>query len=662
MLLERTWQEALLFAVIALMAALLARRFSRAADLIARVHLPACSLEPSRLMIVGAVAGATRALLHGGVLALRGETLAPLYLPPPIFYVGVAGALVGLVRRSGAGHTGAQALAAALGGAALGAALGCVPVIVAAYPHEIASAVTALIAAVLAAIAWLQLRRTAWSRRVLQRFGRDAEAPDPLRVFAYSVPVAILLASVLVPTAVAAPAPVIIVAVAALAAVAIGRSARGRLALRRVRMGLADLGEKVRTKTDARGLTPVIVGIAAGVATNPAYFWTPLTGFLVEDMGITQRAAGALNGWAFAGLAAGTFLVAPLAGRWDQRRLLVRLTLAGAAAVAVLGLVPHLPVMRATTFLAAFVSLASSIALPPILAGAESRSRASGLFARSWILTIAVLLTVEPVVAGWTGWEKVAMGQAALMLVAAPLMLLPRTGAAVPDPRPAPAVWSAAVRMLRERRMWLFAAVYLLSGGLYGIFNATYAPILGSAGLATEAWIPGLALFVAAYGAKWWGDFSHGRGRAGLVLAAVVSALPFVAVAPLAFGESPIPLGAVTLILVLSIQNLGLEAGTTGTTVVGPAVLLDDDRAHEENALTNTAKYVGMAGLGWLAAWLLDSRPLAESLGRPGLLGAVAGVALVVMSGTVPLRHGMRPKPRHAAPRRAAGRGQHAAR
>jgi predicted MFS family arabinose efflux permease len=662
-MLFRIVQEALLLAVVALMAALLARRFPRVAGLIARVHLPASSLEPRRLMIVGAVAGATRALLHGGVLALRGETLAPLHVPSSMAYLGIAGALVGLARRSGAGHTGAQALAAAVGGAAVGAGLGCVPLIVRAYPHEIASASTALIATVLGAIAWPPLRRTAWSRRVLQRIGRDAKAPDPLRVIACSVPVAILLASVLVPTGIEAPPPVIVLAVLALATAALGRTARGREALHRVRVWLADLGEEVRTKTDTRGLTPMIVGVAAGISTNPAYFWTPLTGFLVEDMGVSERAAGALNGWAFAGLATGTFLVAPLAGRWDQRRVLVRLTLLGAAAVSVFAFVPELPVMRAATFVAASMSLASSIALPPILAGAESRSRASGLFARSWILTIAVLLTVEPIVAGWTGWEKVAMGQAALMLLAAPLMLLPRTGAAVPDPRPAPAVWAAAVRMLRERRMWIFAAIYFLSGGLYGVFNATYAPVLGSAGLAMEAWIPGLALFIAAYGAKSWGDFSHGRGRAGLVLAAVISTLPFVAVAPLAFWESPIALGGVALIVLLTIQNLGLEAGTTGTTVVGPAVLLDDNRAHEENALANTAKFAGMAGFGWLAASLLDSRSLMESVARPGVLGAVAGVALVVLSATVPLQHGTRPKPRRgrvaSGPRRAASSPRH---
>ena len=636
----RALHEALVFGVVGLVAALFAQRYPRLRDwFTSRTHLPSKVFQPHALLLTGALAGATRALLHGGLLALRGEELAPFDVPTLVPYLAIGGALFGSFRRGGR-HARRGALPAGLRWAFAGAALGWLPVAYSTYDRQIASAATAFAVAGLLAFGYLRLRRAEPVVRRLAgtRFARVGL--DRIGTLVIASLVGTLLATVLVPAGIAAP-PALLIALAPLAAFkTVGMTRWGGQALDQVRPLLNSLRSGFANWTEGRGRTPALVGGAAGVAAVPALFFTGLAGFLVED-GLGESDAASLNAWAFFGLTAGTVLVAPLARRWNQGLLVARLTLIAAGAMWILASATGLWALRIVIFTAAFTALAPVVALPPLLAGSADRPRTSGVFARSAILTIAFILTVEPPLAAWIGWRAVAMVQSALMVLAVPVLLLlrPFTEAAERDRRRPSEVWGATFGMLRERRMWAFAGVYLTSGGLVGIFAATYPAVLGSGNTAEVGWIPALALVVSAFAAKWWGDLAHRSGRGALVAAALVTAAPFAAAA-LAFAGDTVTLGATTVVVLLSAQSLLLQCGSAGTVALGPALLLDDRRAQEENAVANAARAAGMAGLGFLATGLLSPRWLELSVARPAVLGLAAGLVLVVLSAVVPILHG----------------------
>jgi MFS family permease len=426
-----------------------------------------------------------------------------------------------------------------------------------------------------------------------------------------------LAATVLVPAGISLPAWAICAVAAPPLAIGAWRTPavrRSRLSVRRrVRPPL----EEVRRRPL---LTAVILGLAAGVQANPTYFWVPISGFLVDDLGVSLGIASGVSAVGFAGQAVGIAAIAVIARRWDQRRVALNIAVAGSAAMALQALYPHIAVIFVATFAAALFAVGIHVVVPPLLARAPRSRRALtyGVYVGAWVLAISVLMIVEPLVTDWFGWEVVAIGQAVLGLATAPLMLLPGRDRRSRETKNFVQIWRSTVQgRCGGRRVLLGIAIMAISGAAFGLYNATYSPLLEAVGLKEWAWVPALAFCVSVLVGPLWGWVADGHRRGALIAAGAVTVLAYVV------GGAQV---ALPVLAVITLQGFLVEAGTTGTTAVAPPVIVRDDRGEEENALLQVAKFGAMALAGVPGGLLVDARLAGLWIGALGTTLTVVGV------------------------------------
>ena len=177
----------------------------------------------------------------------------------------------------------------------------------------------------------------------------------------------------------------------------------------------------------------VLLAVACGATVANLYYAQPLLDTIAHALNVSSGAAGLLVTATQAGYVAGLILIVPLGDRLQRRRLVSRLLVIDAAALAGATAAPSLGVLAAALAVVGVSSVAAQILVPfaSSLAAEEERGRVVGRVMSGLLLGILLARTVAGVVAQLGGWRLIYGLAAGAMLILA--FVLRRT---LPDAEP----------------------------------------------------------------------------------------------------------------------------------------------------------------------------------------------------------------------------------
>lgn len=304
----------------------------------------------------------------------------------------------------------------------------------------------------------------------------------------------------------------------------------------------------------------LLLAVACGAAAANLYYAQPLLHTIAAGLHVSSGAAGLLVTTSQIGYAAGLLLIVPLGDLLERRRLVTRMGLLSAVALAAAAAAPTFGALAAALLVTGLASVVAQVlvAFASSLAGDEERGRVVGRVMSGLLLGILLARTLSGLIAEAGGWRLVFAFAAAVMVALAALLAraLPRS-----EPRETMRygeLLGSVVALVREepvlrRRMasglLLFASfsilwtsiAFLLSGAPFHYSNAA----IGAFGLA------GLAGAGAATLAGRFADAGHGRAAQGGFLGAVLAGWGLLALGAHALW----PLIAGAIVLDLGIQG-----------------------------------------------------------------------------------------------------------
>jgi len=177
----------------------------------------------------------------------------------------------------------------------------------------------------------------------------------------------------------------------------------------------------------------VLLAVACGATVANLYYAQPLLDTIAHALNVSSGAAGLLVTATQAGYVAGLILIVPLGDRLQRRRLVSRLLVIDAAALAGATAAPSLGMLAAALAVVGVSSVAAQILVPfaSSLAAEEERGRVVGRVMSGLLLGILLARTVAGVVAQLGGWRLIYGLAAGAMLILA--FVLRRT---LPDAEP----------------------------------------------------------------------------------------------------------------------------------------------------------------------------------------------------------------------------------
>jgi len=177
----------------------------------------------------------------------------------------------------------------------------------------------------------------------------------------------------------------------------------------------------------------VLLAVACGATVANLYYAQPLLDTIAHALNVSSGAAGLLVTATQAGYVAGLILIVPLGDRLQRRRLVSRLLVIDAAALAGATAAPSLGMLAAALAVVGVSSVAAQILVPfaSSLAAEEERGRVVGRVMSGLLLGILLARTVAGVVAQLGGWRLIYGLAAGAMLILA--FVLRRT---LPDAAP----------------------------------------------------------------------------------------------------------------------------------------------------------------------------------------------------------------------------------
>jgi len=303
----------------------------------------------------------------------------------------------------------------------------------------------------------------------------------------------------------------------------------------------------------------VLLAVATGASVANLYYAQPLLHQIAGSLRTSPSTAALLVTASQIGYAAGLVLLVPLGDLWDRRRLVARMLLGCAAAMALGAAAPSLWVLAAAVGLAGITSTVAQVLVPfaSVLASEEQRGRVVGQVMSGLLSGILVARTFSGVVAQVAGWRAVfAFGAVAMVALALALWhAMPQVGAS--ERGSYPRLLASVGRLVREEPL---LRVRMVFGGLgmasFTILWTTLALLLsgppfrlGAAAIGLFA-LAGVAGALAAQAAGRAADQGRASGATGLFLAAV--ALGWVL---LAIGAGSV----VVLVAGIAVLDLGIQ-------------------------------------------------------------------------------------------------------
>src|SRR4051812_44117021 len=178
----------------------------------------------------------------------------------------------------------------------------------------------------------------------------------------------------------------------------------------------------------------LLLAVACGATVANLYYAQPLLDTIARSLNVSSGTAGLLVTATQAGYVAGLVLIVPLGDLLQRRRLVSRLLVLDALALAAATAAPSLGVLAAALAVVGVSSVAAQILVPfaSSLAGESERGRVVGRVMSGLLLGILLARTVAGVVAQLGGWRLIYGLAAGAMLVLA--LVLRRTLPVVAPP------------------------------------------------------------------------------------------------------------------------------------------------------------------------------------------------------------------------------------
>lgn len=303
----------------------------------------------------------------------------------------------------------------------------------------------------------------------------------------------------------------------------------------------------------------VLMAIATGLSVASNYYAQPLLHTLAAQFGLSPAVAGTIVITAQLSYGAGLFLLVPLGDLFEQRRLVVGMTLLSAFGLVLSAFAPNLPLLLLGTALTGLFSVVAQVLVPMAagLASAETRGRVVGTMMSGLLLGILLARTAAGLASSAGDWRAIYL-LAALLLVICALCL----ARALPDRRvhaglSYPALLGSVFRLfVEEPVLRLRALLGLLSFCLFALFWTPLAFLLAappygySDGVIGLFGLAGAVGALAASGAGRMAD--QGKGEVATTLGLLALLLSWL---PLAFaGQSLAALLLGVLMLDLAVQ------------------------------------------------------------------------------------------------------------
>src|SRR3984957_3392441 len=369
----------------------------------------------------------------------------------------------------------------------------------------------------------------------------------------------------------------------------------------------------------------LLMAVACGAAVANIYYAQPLLSTIAHDFSVSDGTAGLMVTASQVGYAAGLVLLVPLGDLLERRRLITRIMLVTALALAATAASPSFILLAAALLVVGLTSVVAQILVPmaSMLAAENERGRVVGHVMSGLLVGILVARTASGLIAQAGGWRLVFAVSAGLMLVLCAVLR-----AALPEVKPTttlsyPALLRSVGRLVAEQPTLRVRMLYgVLGMGQFSVLWTTIAFLLAGSpyhyGDATIGLfgLVGLAGALAAQAAGRLADRGrHHRSTGSFFL--------IMAVSWLLIGIGSSSLGA--LIVGIAILDLGIQgAQITNQSVIYR--LVPEARSRLTTAYM-TAVFASAAVSSALASTLYDADGWSAVT---ALGGALAGLGVVV--------------------------------
>jgi predicted MFS family arabinose efflux permease len=369
----------------------------------------------------------------------------------------------------------------------------------------------------------------------------------------------------------------------------------------------------------------LLMAIACGAAVANIYYAQPLLSTIAHDFSVSDGTAGLMVTASQVGYAAGLVLLVPLGDLRERRRLITRIMLVTARALAATAASPSFILLAAALLVVGLTSVVAQILVPmaSMLAAENERGRVVGHVMSGLLVGILVARTASGLIAQAGGWRLVFAVSAGLMLVLCAVLR-----AALPEVKPTttlsyPALLRSVGRLVAEQPTLRVRMLYgVLGMGQFSVLWTTIAFLLSGSpyryGDATIGLfgLVGLAGALAAQAAGRLADRGHHHRSTGSCFAIMV-------VSWVLIGAGSTSLGA--LIVGIAILDLGIQ----GAQITNQSVIyrLAPEARSRLTTAYMTAVFASAAVSSALASALYDS----DGWSAVSLLGgAFAGLGVLV--------------------------------
>jgi predicted MFS family arabinose efflux permease len=243
----------------------------------------------------------------------------------------------------------------------------------------------------------------------------------------------------------------------------------------------------VTSGPEQRPLSPrlvLLMAIACGAAVANIYYAQPLLSTIAQEFSISDGTAGLLVTASQVGYAIGLVLLVPLGDLLERRRLVTRILVVTALALAATAAAPSFTLLAGGLAVVGVTSVVAQILVPmaSTLAAEPEKGRVVGKVMSGLLVGILVARTASGLIAELGGWRLVFALSAALMLVLSAVLR-----ARLPEVRPTttlsyPGLLHSVARLVVEQPTLRVRMLYgALGMGQFSVLWTTVAFLLAGA-------------------------------------------------------------------------------------------------------------------------------------------------------------------------------------
>lgn len=165
----------------------------------------------------------------------------------------------------------------------------------------------------------------------------------------------------------------------------------------------------------------LLMAVATGLAVASNYYAQPLLHTIAQELGLSMESAGTVVITAQLSYGAGLFLLVPLGDLFEQRRLIVTMTVLSALGLLLSAFAPSLTWLLIGTAVTGMFSVSAQVLVPMAasLTDPQSRGRVVGTLMSGLLLGILLARTVAGALSSAGDWRSIYLLAASLMFISA---------------------------------------------------------------------------------------------------------------------------------------------------------------------------------------------------------------------------------------------------